>query len=64
MYRNLIILREVYKVYTKTPIKIVKKVKIEKITNPWSGKEINVKTLNTKHNNKLIDDIINNYLKV
>ena len=63
MYRNINVLKEVYKVYTKAPIKIVKSVKIEKITNPWSGKELNVKTLNTKHN-KLIDDIINNYFKV
>jgi len=63
MYRNINVLKEVYKVYTKAPIKIVKKVKIDKITNPWSGTELNVKTLNTKHN-KLIDDIINNYFKV
>ena len=64
MYRNINVLKEVYKVYTKALIKIVKSVKIDKITNPWSGKELNVKTLNTKHNNKLIDDIINNYFKV
>ena len=62
MYRNLIILREVYKVYNKIPIKVVKTVNIEKITNPWSGKEINIKTLNTNHNP--IDSIINNYFKV
>ena len=62
MYRNLIILREVYKIYIKTPIKVVKSVKIEKITNPWSGKYINVRTLNTNHNP--IDSIINNYFKV
>ncbi len=61
MYRNLIILREVYKIYTKAPIKVVKKVKIEKITNPWSGKLLNTKTPNTKHNNKLIKSVINNY---
>ena len=59
MYRNLKKTRDIYKVYTNTPISIVKKVTIEKITNPWSGKELNVKKLNKK--NTPIDSIIKNY---
>ena len=63
MHRTLIMVRDVYKIYTKLPKNTSKSVKIEKITNPWSGKALNVKTLNIK-NSKLIDSIINNYYKV
>lgn len=62
MYRNINVCKGVYKVYTKKPVNVVKKVKIEKITNPWSGKELNIKILNKK--NAPIDSIINNYFEV
>ena len=61
MYKRMNIIKKVYKTYSKTHIVN----KTHKITNPWSGKSLNIKELSSNKNYKLIEEsILNNYFKL
>ena len=58
MYKRLNIVKNIYKTYSKINRRNTK------ITNPWSGKKINITKINYNKNYEHIEEsIINNYFK-